>query len=282
MKECKHCRSRYPEAKGRGEFCCAGCEHVYGMIHGSGLGDYYRQQDRVGQPVGDRPFSDSDFDYVAIKQVQTEAENAGECKASVSIKGMSCLGCAWLIEQLSKRHRGVRFAKVALDANLLSLEWERGDFDLCALAEDLHKFGYGMSGDVASAGYGLSPLAMRCGLTLVFSLNGLLLSLAAGAGIGGEGLRQLYKLLIVLCLLFALFIGGSLFLRPVWGALRLHRVHSDALPAFILLGLFALALVAVLFSAFRMLPVALYFILLPAMVLARWLSQIWALKTPPS
>jgi Cu2+-exporting ATPase len=280
MKQCKHCGSRYPQGRGQGEFCCAGCEHVCQLIQDGGLGEYYSQQDRVGQPVGDRPFSSLDF--VSIDQLQQQAENTSECQIAVTIKGMSCMGCAWLVEQLSGRHPSVRFAKVALDSSILSLGWKPGTFDLCALAEDLQKFGYRITGDVASAGYAVSPLTMRLGLTLVFSLNGLLLSVAAATGIGGEGLRQLYNLLIVVCLLFTLFIGGTVFLKPAWGALQLRRLHSDMVPALLLLALFALALASLLFSGLWVVSASLYFIVLSVMILARWLSDTmkrkWHLK----
>lgn len=280
MKQCKHCGSRYPQVNGQGEFCCAGCEHVYRLIQDGGLGEYYSQQDRVGQPVGGRPFDEPN--RVSINQLQKQAEAASECKLTLKIQGVSCLGCAWLIEQLSARHRGVLFARVALDSSLLSLSWKRDAFDLCELADDLQSFGYRITGDVASAGYVASSLTTRLGLTLIFSLNGLLLSAAAGVGLGSEALRQFYHLLIVVCLFFTLFVGGPIFLKPAWGALRLRRWHSDALPALLLLALFSLALGAQFFCGPWTVYASLYFTLLPVMVLGRWLSETWMLKMPPT
>jgi len=246
------------------------------MIREGGLDGYYTQQDRAGRPVGDRPFSG--LDVVSIKQIQKQAENAPVCGITVGVQGMSCMGCAWLVEQLAGRHGSVLSARVALDSNRLALEWKRGDFDLSKLAGELQKFGYRMSGDLASAGHASSPLAMRLILTLVFSLNGMLLFVAAVAGIGPVGLHRLYGLLITACLVFAQFIGGSLFLRPAWRGLLLRRLHSDAVPAIILLSLFLSALVSQFVSSDRLLPVFLYFGLLPSMVFARWLAELRVLK----
>ena len=276
MKQCKHCGSRYRPGSGEGEFCCGGCEHVYRLIQVGGFGEYYSQQDRVGQPVRERPFGS--LDLVAVYQLQKQGESGAECQIAVHIKGMSCMGCAWLVEQLSIRRPGVRFAQVGLDSSLLSLGWQAGAFDLCALAEDLHKFGYRITGDVPSAGYVVSPLAVRLGLTLVFSLNGLLLAFAAATGIGGESLGQLYNLLIVVCMLFTLFTGGMVFVQPGWGALQLRRLHSDVVPALLLLVLFALAMTSLFFAGPWILLASLYFIVLPAMMLARWLSGIFDFK----
>lgn len=272
-KKCKHCGTSYPLGKRAGEFCCAGCEHVYQLIQVGGLGEYYRQQDRVGQPVGDQPFDEPDV--VLNQQLQKQAETTGGCQLNLNIKGMSCMGCAWLVEQLCERQPGVRRAQVALDANRLSLGWEPGSFDLCALARDLQRFGYRINGDAGTAGNRVSPLVMRLGLTLVFSLNGLLLALAAATGTGGEGLRQLYDLLLAVCLLFSLLIGGAVFLKPAWGALRLRRWHSDAVPALLVLTLFGFALGARLFPGPWLAAASLFFILLPVMILARWISGIF-------
>lgn len=276
MKQCKHCGSPYRQAKGRGEFCCAGCEHVYAMIRESGFGDYYARQDRAGRPVGDDPFSSLDF--VLIKQLQKQAENSSGCKIILGVRGMSCLGCAWLVEQVARRQRGLLSARVALNSNRLSLAWRAGSFDLQALAEELHQFGYDISADAGTGGYGLSPLSLRLGLTLVFSFNGLFLLAASQAGLGGAGLEQLNNLLIIICLFFSQLVGGALFVRPAWRGLLLRRLHRDALPALILLLCFCFALASLLFQQAWTLSVLIYFLLLPSMVFARWLSERWVLK----
>lgn len=232
----------------------------------------------MGQPVGGRPFEGPD--RASMEQLQKRAEAASEPGLTLSIQGMSCMGCAWLVEQVSGHPRGVLFAKVALDSSLLSLRWERDAFDLCELAEDLQRFGYRITDDVASAGYTPSPLITRLGLTSVFSLNGLLVSAVSGLGVGGEGLRHFYNVLSVVCLFFALFVGGTLFLKPAWGALRFHRWHSDAAPALLLLALFALALGSQFSSDPWSVPTFLFFALLPVLVLARWLAERWKLKIP--
>ncbi|MFU8847450.1 MAG: heavy metal translocating P-type ATPase metal-binding domain-containing protein [Opitutales bacterium] len=274
---CKHCGSRYAAREGQGEFCCAGCAQVYQLIQGGGLGEYYRQQDRVGQPVGDRAFAHPD--HVSIKKLQVQAESGAAAELVLPLKGMSCLGCVWLVEQLSRRQPGVLFARVSLETGHLSLKWQPGVFDLCALADDLQAFGYQITAEAASAAYAPSPLAMRFWLSLVFSVNGLVLTLAAAADIGGVGLGPLYKLLVVLCLLFSLFIGGGIFLKTAFGALRLHRVHRDLLPALVLLASLIWTICSMLFSAAWNWPASLYFILLPATVFVPWFKQIRYART---
>jgi Cu2+-exporting ATPase len=247
------------------------------MIRENGLEAYYERRDQVGRPLGDQPTAD--FDPVSITQIQRQAENESAGSADLSVRGMSCLGCAWLIEELARRQKGVCFARVALNAGRLRLEWEPGEFDLCALAGELAKFGYGISeGGRSSGGTSFSPLGIRLGLTLVFALNGLLLMLAAVAGIGGSGLQQFYDLLILACLGFTQIIGGSLFVKPAWRGLRLRRVHSDALPAFLSLGLLMGALASLFLARPPAAFAAIYFLVLPCLVFARWFSEVLLLR----
>lgn len=246
------------------------------MIRENGFEDYYARQDRAGRPVGGGPFGG--LDYVSIKQLQEKAEKKSKCEVLLKVRGMSCLGCAWLVEQVARRRNGVLSARVALDSNRLSLVWERGDFDLYALAEELLEFGYRIDGDAASNRYQLSPLSLRFGLTLVFSFNGLFLIAASEANLGGAGLQQLYDLLIIICLFFSILIGGALFVKPAWRGLLLGRIQSDALPALALLLVFSLALGSVLLRENFLQSLLIYFLLLPALVGARWLSETWALR----
>jgi len=246
------------------------------MIQEGGLGDYYERQDRMGRPLGDRPFESTNS--VSINQLQKQAENDAECELTLGVQGMSCLGCAWLIEELARRRKGVLHAKVALDSNRLRLEWNRGEFDLCSLARQLHQFGYKVSGPAGSIGHSISPLAVRLGLTLLFSLNGLLLVAAGTAGVGGSGARQFYDLLILVCLVFTQIIGGALFMRPFWRGLPMGRLHSDALPALLSLALFFPALALPIAPSVGIAFAFAYFLLLPCLVFARWLSDVLLLK----
>jgi Cu2+-exporting ATPase len=247
------------------------------MIREAGFEDYYARQDRAGRPVGDDPFDR--LDSVSMRQIQEQAEISSGSKILLRVGGMSCLGCAWLVEQVARRQSGVIDARVALDSNRLSLVWRRGDFDLSALAGELLAFGYRIEGDAASSGFNPSPLAFRFCLTLVFSLNGLFLLAASESGLGGPGLRQLYDVFILVCLFFAQLIGGALFTRPAWRGLLIGRLQSDVLPALAcFLGL-GWALAALLFSDQALLPVLSYFLLLPVLLFARWLSETWALRT---
>lgn len=258
-----------------------GCEHVYGLIQSGGLGDYYKQQDRVGRPIGDGPFAANSF--VLINQLQKEAETTeGVSHTSVGLQGLSCLGCVWLVEELAKRKKDVRSVHVALSSNRMSLSWKSGGmFDLAELARDLQGFGYMMT-PRKLGGVSVSPLAVRLLLTFVFCLNGFFLSSVVGAGLLAQDLGQLFVLLVFACASFGLFIGGTLFLVPAWRALQLRKIHSDLLPAAGVLLLYTIACFSLFKGQVGSLSVCLFFAVLPTMVFARWLSETWTLRRSSS
>jgi len=277
VKQCKHCGSPFSAPDSGGHYCCLGCKHVHDLIEQGGFENYYALQDQAGRPVGERPFDHVDLE--SIERMQEDAERASECKLILSITGMYCGGCAWLIENLCRRYAGVRSADVALSAGCLSISWRRGEFDLGRLAVDLRNFGYVVKGAPSSPASPLSPLVMRLVLTLLFCLNGLLLLVAKGLGLGSGHFEKLYILLTAACLLFSLFVGGTVFIRPTWRGLLLRRVHRDALPAMIILFLFGLALASQFMDGVWTEYAVIFFIALPVMVSIRCLFSLRALRS---
>lgn len=241
------------------------------MIRAGGLEDYYRRQDRVGQPLGEEPFCE--VDAVFMEKLQHDAELSKEYKIALGVHGMSCAACAWLIEQLARRQAGVVYVRVTLESNNLQLRWEGPDFDLRRLAQELQKFGYRITGELGLSAARFSPMAVRCGLTALFSLNGLLLGAALKFGVAGADLDLLLKMLIVACLYFSLQIGGMVFLRPAWGALSMGRLHRDLPIAAIFVVLFILSIVSLFLLRNLWFINILYFTLLGSAVAARWFLE---------
>jgi Cu2+-exporting ATPase len=222
---CKHCATPYTEGSGVDGFCCAGCQQVYMLIQQEGLGDYYRLQDRVAQPLKDRELTD--VGVSALRRAQAEVEAGAETARSVfEIDGMSCMGCAWLVERLANSQAGCVKAVASLSKHSLTLEWRSADFDLSALGSELFKFGYRMhptpaDPDVASP---VSPLALRCLLTLVFSGNALLLAAYEQFAVPAAGERiELLGLLSLICLCFTLLLGAAPFFMSVYRATQIRR-----------------------------------------------------------
>lgn len=222
---CRHCSTPYRKGSGVDGFCCGGCREVHALICEEGLQDYYREQDRMAEPLKDRALSE--VDQAACDQVQRQIEAAeGNNRAVFSVSGMSCMGCVWLIEKLAQRQAGVMRAQVSLSGQLLDVSWSPDRFELGALAEELLRFGYRLDPkpQPLERGRRLSPLAWRCLLSLVFTANALLLAVFSEVA----GAFPLVDLLSLACLCFTCLLGGTPYFLSAFRAARIRRWHSDA------------------------------------------------------
>ncbi|TVP79521.1 MAG: hypothetical protein EA353_05980 [Puniceicoccaceae bacterium] len=224
---CRHCSTAYSADSGVEGFCCAGCREVHALICREGLDDYYRQQDRVAEPLKDRRLSAPDA--LAYQQAQDQLERQADApQGSFTVSGISCMGCVWLIRQLAQRQAGITGVEVSLSGQWLQLAWIRGSFDLAGFSQELLRFGYRLDAKPRQVvdQPRLSPLALRVLLSIIFTGNALLLAgLAKFAQVAA-----LADLLSLACLGFTLLLGGAPFFHSVYRASQIRRWHSDWVP----------------------------------------------------
>lgn len=267
---CKHCGTPYVknEAEASG-FCCAGCEQVYALIQSGGLEGYYALQDRQGQPVG--ALVTADFEWADCVQQSVQADGAEVFRLSLPLRGMSCMACVWLVGRLARRQPGLHSAGVCLERQRVNLEWSAGDFDLRELLQQLAHFGYRAEEPGAKRVVPtLSPLAWRTLLAGIFALNGCLLAAPEYFHLELSAYVGLIHLLTLLFCFLSYAVGAVYFVRPVWQALRLGKLHYDLLPALGLTGALLVALVGLALPE----PVAVsalqFLWLVPLSLAARW------------
>ena len=276
--KCKHCGTRYTSGEGDGDFCCSGCAQVYNLIHSGGLEDFYAHQDGVGLPVRKRTAWAPDLVFVNQLQRESEEADVRSCELTLGLQGLTCMGCAWLVETVARRHPGVDSCHVALSSSQMHLTWRRGEVDLSDLANELNRYGYLVT-QSNFGGVSISPLLLRLILSSVFSLNvGVVLSLTHFE-VGGEGMHQLYSLLVLISLVFVLYVGAQVFFQPAWRAICLGRWHSDLVPSSAFLALFGWCLVASFSGASALLPVVLYLGLVNLFLFSRWVREAWLLRS---
>ncbi len=165
---CKHCGTPVPQQTDSSDFCCSGCEHVYQLIHESGLSEFYTQQDRIGEPLGKKPFESHNFSWA--KNLQDQAK-------TFRIDGLTCMGCVWLVRRLSKRHKGVTKVSVSLTTNQLQLTWKSSNTNLPLLFSELERFGYLISPENSFGMIHLSKTSWNTLLCALFAVNTTLLNL---------------------------------------------------------------------------------------------------------
>ncbi len=128
--------------------CCPGCCAAAEMIVAGGLGDYYRYREApaAGPPeVSSRDFDDlSRFDRPALQQRFARSEEGGRLGATLSIEGMRCAACAWLIERVLGGVAGVVAVGVNLSSARADLVWDPQVVKISDLLATAERLGYRM------------------------------------------------------------------------------------------------------------------------------------------
>ncbi len=265
---CIHCGTPFRPTEHRPDFCCAGCQFVHDLIAKNGLGQFYDLQEGGVPPVQSLVFQKRDYVWLE------DLSNIANGTLTLDVQGLSCIGCAWLIEKLFARRSGALAIHVDPALGQLALRWQPGVFDIVAFARELQTFGYlvGPRGEIAAPAS--RALNLRLGLCAALAMNTMLFTLPRYLGMEStfEFAPLFHRLTLILGTL-SFLIGGSYFFIRSWHSLRQRVLHID-LP--ISLGL-AAAYVGSVFAWTRGADGFVYFDFVSTfsflMLAGRWLQQ---------
>jgi len=126
--------------------CCPGCRAVAMAIIDQGLDDYYRH--REGHGVNPETLSQGSveesrsFDEEEIQRDFVRRDSDGIKRATLSIEGISCAACAWLIERHLRHRPGVVDISVHLGSHRAQLAWNPAVAKLSDLLAAVTEIGY--------------------------------------------------------------------------------------------------------------------------------------------
>ena len=238
---CLHCGAPSPA----GEFCCAGCAYVYRLIHAEGLSAYYKIKDEVTTPADAALGQARDFGWLA--QLQTDAEQTAKAggktpRLLLSVQGLSCAGCVWLIERIFAKTPGSGRIEINAQTGQVRLSW-RPDaaeaFSAPQFAVTLQQFNYllGPPGAVSAGRSESRDLVRRIGLCGAFTMNVMLFTLPTYFGMeAGFTYARLFNTLALGFGTLSLLAGGGFFLGRAVRALREGAIHIDLPIAVGILG----------------------------------------------
>ena len=150
---CTHCGLPVPAgllvADRKEQFCCGGCSAAWQLIHASGLGSFYRMvdgdsdqlslQDRTGLKNSVDAFAE--FDEATFLEKFASRELSG-ATIELSLDGIHCAACVWLIEKLPAIVSGVVSAQVNWARQTVTVRWNSELVNLSQVAASLHSLGY--------------------------------------------------------------------------------------------------------------------------------------------
>ncbi len=103
--------------------CCPGCEAVARAIVDNGLTDYYRNRQTLPQGVAE-PIPDAlklyDTPELAVQFINQE----GSGEATLSVEGIRCAACVWLIERRLSQVPGLQAADLNVATEKLQVRWD--------------------------------------------------------------------------------------------------------------------------------------------------------------
>lgn len=124
--------------------CCPGCEAVASTIVANGLTSYYEYRTAPAEKaslVPDELQSLSLYDNEDVQQEFVRHED-GIDEVVLSVDGVSCAACAWLIEKQLSGQEGVSRIRVNTTTNRATLRWDPSKTKLSTLLNKIHKLGY--------------------------------------------------------------------------------------------------------------------------------------------
>lgn len=214
--------------------CCAGCAAAVETIHGLGLGDYYcfRGEQLASIPAAGEELTLALFDLPELVAPFIEV-NGEKRTLTLSLDGVHCAACVWLIERALKEMHGV--VSVSLNLTTLRLKVTGTDFSAGDIARRLHDLGYRPRLPVRESQLNDDRRASRQLLArlLVAGLGSMqammyAVALYLGAFRDFEPLwRDFFRIAGVLVATPVVFYSGWPFLSGAWKSLKAGMVSMD-------------------------------------------------------
>ncbi|MFT5354226.1 MAG: Cu2+-exporting ATPase, partial [Polyangiales bacterium] len=219
---CLHCELPIPV--GRRSYCCSGCAAAHALLRGMGLQRYYELREGTGLPAV-QPRMDAGS--AGFEVLCEEAATGGSVR--VGVQGMHCAACVWLVEELFRRQEPKGRIDVDPARGEARLVVPQG-FELSEFRATLGSLGYGLGppGEIERTG---DDLLWRLGFCAALAINAMLIALASYFGLGDapgeEDLRAFMDRASFGASALAVALGGPVFFRSAFGALRRGMVGLD-------------------------------------------------------
>ncbi len=111
-------------------------------IHQGGLDNYYQFRDALGEKAAEYSDNFVGYDLDEVQQAFVRAEPSGLKTARLSVQGISCAACAWLIESHLHKQPAVESVRVNATSRTCLLRWDEKKQPLSELMAALTRIGY--------------------------------------------------------------------------------------------------------------------------------------------
>lgn len=236
---CSHCGLPVPpgllEPRASDQYCCAGCRTAASILREHGLEQYYSLPQRRSKPAQGTGAGYEHFDHPSFHELYVSRDRSGHCSVELSLEGVHCASCVWLVERLPLIVDGVRRAELQVRRALARIEWDPAIVRLSEIARCLDSLGYpphpfrGSSRETLRRREDRAALA-RMGVAGALAANTMLLALALYSGAWSgmeEQYTRFFRWASLALALPALAGPGRVFFTSAIAALRARTLHMD-------------------------------------------------------
>lgn len=245
---CHHCGLPAPDPIHRDvlAFCCNGCRGAYELIGGWGLEDFYQlRQSNHSSRVGEFASRFDDLDrpellgLSAPMPVDGSTIDSGDAarlmQSRLSISGLHCAACLWLLERAPVRVDGWHSARVRMQSRTIDITFDPGKIPLSQIAIVLDQLGYHVAPLAKDGGDEAAETHRRQFLVDIAvagfcAANAMWLAIAlyAGSFTGIDpGHAFAFRVAGVLLGCVAIIFPGRVFFRSAMASIRTRTPHMD-------------------------------------------------------
>lgn len=247
---CYHCGEEIPKGfnasldiKGdQAEFCCYGCMAVAEMIISGGLENFYQHRTELAEKPQEldqqrlselKLFDDDSLQSEFSEQVEVNGKALKQARLSVS--GITCAACIWLLEKEVNRIEGVHSFSVNHTTHKAILTWDASEVLLSETLLRIHRLGYqsfpydedrakqNLEKERKNAMFRIAVAGIATMQNMMFSVP---LYLGIYSGIDQDFLG-FFRWVSLLMALPVVSYAAFPFYRAAWNALKVRQLNMD-------------------------------------------------------
>ncbi|MDB1123886.1 heavy metal translocating P-type ATPase [Vibrio algarum] len=236
------------------KMCCPGCQAVAQTIIDSGLVSYYQYRTEMAEKADLVPEQLKALINYDNEDVQSEfvRKNDNASEVTLSLEGVTCAACAWLIEKQINDKTGVNSIRVNTTTNRAILSWDNTETKLSDLLSYIHNLGYKAApfeADAHEANYhqSMKQYLYRLGVAGLASMQVMMLAVALYFEVFSDLDSEFKQYLRIVSLLFAtpvLVYSALPFYLNAWRSIKGRTLGMDVPVSIALIFAYVASVVA--------------------------------------
>ncbi|MBB5371465.1 MULTISPECIES: heavy metal translocating P-type ATPase [unclassified Janthinobacterium] len=214
--------------------CCPGCEAVAQTIVDIGQSSYYRERAEYADNASETAMLPPELRLYSNDDVQF-ARDADSCEATLSVVGIRCAACVWLIERQLLRLPGVQAASLNVATERLYVRWSKQQCAPGDILQAVRQVGYtAYPYDAVRHGQQLQQASKTLGRQLFvagLSMMQVMMYVApaylAEDGTLDDNMASLMRWASLLLTLPAICYSAMPFFQGAWSSLRARTLGMD-------------------------------------------------------